>query len=90
MEYPKKSDIFLIRRLGEETAGQALLKYMRAVVESGTQGFLTAKASDVESIAKSQGGIYVARQVIDLLTGDPQDLVSQYAFDEEEGEEDAS
>lgn len=86
MEYPTKSDIHLIRRFGEEEGGKALRRYLNAVIESGTQGFLSAKATDVESIAKSQGGIYVSRQILDLLTGDPEELVDQYAL-EEEGED---
>lgn len=90
MEYPKKSDIHIIRGMGDEQAGISLRKYLVAIIESGTQGFLAAKASDVESIAKSQGGIYVARQILDLLTGDPQELVEQYAQDDgDTGEDDA-
>ena len=85
-EYPNKSDIHLIRRFGEEPAGKALLKYMNAMIVSSTDGFLSANATDVASIAKSQGGIYVARQIVELLTGDPTELVEQYALGEEEAE----
>jgi len=84
VEYPTKSDIHLIRKLGDDQAGRSLRKYLTAVIESGTQGFLAAKASDVESIAKSQGGIFVARQILDLLTGDPEELVEEYAQEEPE------
>ena len=83
-EYPNKSDIHLIRRFGDDQGGLALQKYLKALIESGTQSFLASKASDVESIAKAQGAIHFARQVLDLLTGDPEELVEQYAIPDSE------
>lgn len=86
-EYPNKSDIHLIRRWGDEQGGKALQKYMKSLVESGTQGFLAAQATDIESIAKSQSGIHFARQILDLLTGDPEELAEQYAMPDEDSDE---
>jgi hypothetical protein len=86
-EYPNKSDIHLIRRWGDEQGGKALQKYLRSLVEAGTQGFLAAQATDVESVAKSQSAIHFARQILDLLTGDPEELAEQYAIPDEEEEE---
>lgn len=86
-EYPNKSDIHLIRRWGDEQGGHALQKYLRSIVEAGTQSFLASRATDVESIAKSQGAIHFARQVLDLLTGDPEELVEQYATQDSEEED---
>jgi hypothetical protein len=90
MEYPNKSDVHLIRKWGDEQGGKALQKYLKALIESGTQGFLSSEATDVASIAKAQGGIFVSRQILDLLTGDPEELVEQYALDDNTGEEDGS
>lgn len=86
-KYPNQSDIHLIRRWGDEQGGQALQKYLWSLIEAGTQSFLRSRASDVESIAKSQGAIHFARQVLDLLTGDPKELVEQYAMPEEHNTE---
>lgn len=90
MEYPNKSDIHLIRKWGDEQGGRALQKYLSAMIFSATQGFLSSAATDVESIAKAQGGIVVSHQILDLLTGDPEELVEQYALEQDTGEEDGS
>jgi hypothetical protein len=89
IEFPKTHDIRIIRRWGDEEGGKALCKYLRAVAEIATLSFVASPATDVEAIARVQGGVKVAHQIIELLTGDPKRLVDQYAYIEEEGEEDA-
>ena len=85
---PTPHEIRKIRELGDHEDAGFFVEYLKSsMIEYQISQFLITPPSETERIAGHQGVIYSCRRMVELLTGNVEELIEQYSSQDEEEEE---
>ena len=79
-----ESDLRLMRGIGNTDAGVLFTEMMEQKREGFINGMLRSRAEDVAAMSYGQAGAQFSQEVIDLLTGDIDDILAQHNIQPEE------